>query len=154
LFEVALQFISPIAVSEAPVHATVLANVGGARNSALIGVAAITLAERARTIVSEHSTFKQASNNDERLSVDRLRNNLSSMNVDVPELNNDPCRWSALFAVLRFIGISEPNKVESVLVFASLVPTLVETWCHEPGKLMKYPMNVPEFVYEEGYDDE
>src|SRR5687767_7957795 len=54
-FDIALQFLAPLAVAEAPTHAAVLARLCGARTSSIVAVTCIALAERARHVVKAHA---------------------------------------------------------------------------------------------------
>lgn len=154
-FDIALQFIAPISAREAPVHSAILANVCGARSSAIISISAITLAERARHIVSQYMSNGFETTDEDRESVKRLKEVLSDSGITIPELYSepdtccDPDRWSALFAVLKFAGITDPNKLEMVIVIASMAVTFAEAKSHKPVSLREYPANLPPFVYKE-----
>ena len=61
----------------------------------------------------------------------------------------DPNRWTAIFITLHFAGLRRPDQWEAVLVVASLAPVLAEAHAHSPGAFKQYPMDLPQFVYEE-----
>src|SRR5690242_2069737 len=56
-FDIALQFLAPLAILEAPTHAAVLTRLFGARTSSIVAVACIALAERARFVIEQHGDF-------------------------------------------------------------------------------------------------
>jgi hypothetical protein len=163
-FEVALQFLAPLAITESPTHAAVLAQVCGTRSSSVIAVAGIALAERARHVVAEYGDLLDwlgkgdaplpprchGPSSDDRACVERLERALSRAGVrEVPGLELGPNRWTAIFMTLYFAGLRRPDQWEAVLVLASLAPVLAEAQSHLPGSFEQYPMDLPIFVYEE-----
>lgn len=163
-FDIVLQFLAPLAIAEAPTHAAMLARICGAPSSSILSVACIALAERARYVVSEHRAlvdwFEDAApaelpliyrhrSDDDRASVERLRSALAAIGIEVPRLGLSPSRWAAIFITLYFAGLRRPEQWEAVLVMASLVPVCAEAHAHPSGILTQYPMNLPEFLYEE-----
>jgi hypothetical protein len=162
-FDIALQFLAPLAIIEAPTHAAVLARLCGARTSAILGVASIALAERARHVVSRHCPFLvwlEGTSDDvplehrsqsaaDRDSVSRLESALQAVGVQIGRLHLDLSRWAALFVTLHFAGLRRADQIETVLVTASLATTMAEARAHDPGAFTEYPMNTPAFVYEE-----
>jgi hypothetical protein len=162
-FDIALQFLAPLSIAEGPTHAAVLARLCAARTSSIIAVTCIALAERARHIVQQHADLLRwldtadgalpvryrADEGEDAASVDRLRAALASVAVTVPHLKESPSRWGALFMTLHFAGLRSVEQFETVLVIASLAPTLAEANAHTPTAFLRYPMNVPAFVYEE-----
>ena len=164
-FDIALQFLAPLAVVEAPTHAAVLARICGARTSSVLAVACIALAERARHVVTRHQKLLEwletpvgelpaqyrGSEPEDRASLERLRNALAGAGVEVPGLALGPDRWTAIFMTLHFAGLVQADQLETALVVASLAPTLAEAQAHRAGAFNQYPMNVPAFVYEEDH---
>jgi hypothetical protein len=163
-FDVVLQFLAPLAIAEAPTHAAMLARICGAPSSSILSVACIALAERARHVVSEHMAlidwFERSTtpelpvdycsrNEDDRASVERLKRALAAVGVEVPRLELSPSRWTATFMTLYFAGLHRPDQWEAVLVMASLAPVCAEAQAHSPGVLTVYPMDLPDFLYEE-----
>jgi hypothetical protein len=163
-FEVALQFLAPLAITEAPTHAAVLAQVCGARSSSVLAVAGIALAERARHVVAEYGELLHwlgkvdahlperchGPSDDDRASVERLQRALGRAGVcEVPGLALGPNRWTAIFMTLYFAGLRRPDQWEAALVVASLAPVVAEAQSHPSGSLEQYPMDLPPFVYEE-----
>ncbi|HMI88758.1 MAG TPA: hypothetical protein VK550_31985 [Polyangiaceae bacterium] len=163
-FDIALQFLAPLAIAEAPTHAAVLARLIGARTSSIVAVACIALAERARHVIAEHgplltwletrdgelpSRYRSGTAEDA-ASLDRLQKALASADVEVPGLVGGLQRWTALLVTLHFAGLRGAEQMETVLVMASLAPTLAEALSHAPSDLGRYPINLPQFIYEEG----
>jgi len=163
-FEVALQFLAPLAITEAPTHAAVLAQVCGAQSSSVIAVASIALAERARHVVAEYGELLlwlgkgdtqlpprcHGPSGDDRACVERLKQALRRAGVcEVPGLALGPNRWTAILMTLYFAGLRRSDQWEAALVLASLAPVLAEAQSHLPGSFEQYPMDLPPFVYEE-----
>jgi hypothetical protein len=162
-FDIALQFLAPLAVAEAPTHAAILARLCGARTSSIVAVACIALAERARHVVAEHGDLLswlerdggelparyRSGSTEDAACLDRLHVALASAGVDVPRLGRDLKRDAALFLVLHFAGIRSAEQLETILVMASLAPTLGEAISHTPISFDQYPINLPVFIYEE-----
>ena len=162
-FDIALQFLAPLAIAEAPTHAAVLARLCGAQTSSIVAVACIALAERARHVIVEHRdllawletgdgelpTRCRSGSAEDAACLDRLRKALASAGVEVPGLARGPRRWPALLMTLHFAGLRSPEQLETVLVIASLAPTLAEAISHAPAAFAQYPMNLPAFIYEE-----
>jgi hypothetical protein len=163
-FDIALQFLAPLSIAEAPTHAAFLARLCGARTSSIIAVACIALAERARHVVAQHGDLLawldhgdgeppvryRSDSIEDAECLDRLRMALFSAHVEVPRLGGGLKRDAALFLVLHFAGIRSPQHLETVLVIASLAPTIGEAVSHAPWAFDRYPINLPAFVYEEG----
>ncbi|MET0594231.1 MAG: hypothetical protein ABW133_16130 [Polyangiaceae bacterium] len=161
-FDIALQFLAPLAISEAPTHAAVLARLCGARTSSILAVTCIALAERARQLVADHRELFEwlaraegdlpprfrATCSDDLASVQRLEKALAAAGIIVPGLTH-ASRQSALFMTLHFAGLTRDQHFETVLVLASVAPTLAEAEAHRPGAFEQYPMRLPDFLYEE-----
>jgi len=161
--EVALEFLAPAPVAEAPAHAAVVARICGARSSAILGIGAVTLAEQAHALVEENRDLlawlaggegpppaaSLASTDEERESVVRLRAALAARDVELPVLAGDLSRDPALLAVLFHAGLCEPEHIEAVIVAARLPCLTAEALAWRPRALKEYPMNLPCFRYEE-----
>jgi hypothetical protein len=168
-FEVALAFLAPLSVAHAPTHAGVLARICGARFSSVSAIAAVTLAERGRTILEANGALLEwldrsrrssdeapplaalAPDDGERSSVSRLREALARRGVEIAALNpaNDLGRLSALLATLYFAGLEHREQIEAALILASFASTIAEARTRTVASFREYPMNVPGFVYEE-----
>lgn len=161
--ELALMFLAPLSVAEAPIHAAVLGRICGARSSAILGIAALALAERARHTLERYApvlTWLQATSTPyptgftapsraEQESVQRLAELMLPTAPDLKIFRCDPDRTAAVLGLLHFAGLREREQLESVFVIASLAPTLAEAFAREPGSFHQYPMQVPAFEYTE-----
>lgn len=162
-FELAMTFLAPLSVAEAPTHATVLARICGARSSAVVGIAAIALAERARHLLEQYAGLLRwldtpdspfpaschAGSLAERVSIERLLALLPTVAREVPVFREDPSRTAALLAVLHFSGLRRAEQLEPALVLASLAPTMAEGLARNPLSFRDYPMQLPPFQYTE-----
>ena len=162
-FELALMFLAPVSVAEAPTHAATLARICGTRSSAIVGIAALTLVERARSLLDEYALVVawltdparsfpahfRAKTQAERASVARLSAALKASSVELDVFGWDPDRISAVLALLCYAGLTRREQQESVFVLASLAPTLGEAFSTEPLSFREYPMQLPPFVYDE-----
>ena len=169
-FGVALQFLAPLSVAYAPTHAAVLARICGARFSSVSAIAAVTLAERARSILDENTGFVDWLNrlregsketppesfhpksDGERASVSRFRRALAWHGIEIPEViaQHDLGRTPALLAALHFSGLVHREQMEAALVLASFASAIAEARTRDVASFREYPMNVPRFVYKEG----
>ena len=164
--ELALTFLGPLSVAEAPTHAAVLGRICGARPSALVGIAAVTLAERARYTLERYApvlawlaeparTFPAefaTSSSSERESVARLAALFRGFGPELAVFAADPDRTAALLGVLYFAGLRTSAQLEPVFVLASLAPVIAEALSHEPGSFHAYPMQLPRIEYTETPD--
>jgi hypothetical protein len=160
-FEIALTFASALAVTEAPTHAAVIARTCAGSTSAVIGTAAVALAEHARWLVDRHApllawleagaegevpAIARATDDDDRASVARLRDLLGKQASCVaPDLSRD----AALLSLLHSCGSRTAEQIEAALVVSRLSTTMAEALAATRGGLRDYPLNVPPFVYEE-----
>ncbi len=161
--ELALMFLAPLPVSEAPTHAAVLGRVCGARSSAILGIAAVALAERARHTLERYApvltwldapagpypTEFTAASAAERESVARLADLIQPAAADLAVFQHDPDRAAAVLAVLHFAGLRRREQLEPMFVIASLAPAMAEAFAREPGSFQQYPMQLPAFEYTE-----
>jgi hypothetical protein len=162
-FDVVTSFLAPVAVNEAPTHAAVLARLCSGSTSSILATGALALAEQARTVVaglSPHWSWLarpesdapmdlRAADDEERASVDRLRDALRASGLPVPALERDLGRVPAVVATLLACGLTEPHQVEAVWVVARLPVVLAEAMAERPGNLREYPWHLPRFHYEE-----
>lgn len=159
-FELALQFLMPVGVAEAPVHAACLSRICGSEPTATLGVAAIALGEQARFVLSEHAELltwlehggvfperHQTEQTRERESVTRLHEALERVPFVVDALNLNPTRMAALISVLWAAGVREPHSIALAWVVSRLPVAVAEARHHRAGALRDYPMNTPPFRY-------
>jgi hypothetical protein len=162
-FDVALTFLAPLSVAEAPTHAAVLARICGARSSSVVGIAAVALAERARYVLEPYAAVlawldapsepfpaaRRATTDSERSSVARLRALLPGAFRDAEVFRHDPDRMTAVLAALHAAGLRRLEQLEPVFVIASLAPAVAESFHREVASFRKYPMQLPLFEYVE-----
>lgn len=158
-----MHFLSPACVNEAPVHAAVLARLCAGSDAAVVGTAAVGLAEQSAWNVQEHAamlawletgaspppTASIAQTDDERLSVNRLREALGSSGLVVPALEHDLGRTPALLATLHACGVRRAYAIETVWVIARLASAVSEAMTNKRRAFLHYPMLLPEFRYED-----
>lgn len=162
-FDAAMTFLAPLSIAEAPTHAAALAHITGSRSSAIVGVAAIALAERARTIVADSAPLLRwlatpgepldraffAEGPADQDSVQRLRDALATRGVRLAALAEPLSRQAALVVTLWLAGLKRPEQLETALVIASLPGVVAESHFHGVASFREYPMQLPEFVYED-----
>jgi hypothetical protein len=162
-FEIAWLFLAPVSVAHAGPHATVLARLCGATTSATVGVAAIGLGEQARALLTEHeellgwlrskpaflpARYRSAAH-DERAAVSRLIQALAPSGLVVPGLLESPTRDAALLSVLFACGLRAAEQLQAVIVLARLPSALAEGFAEQATNFGSYPINLPQFVYQE-----
>jgi hypothetical protein len=150
-FEIALQFLAPAPVNEAPTHATVVARVCNVFTTALVGTAAIALAEQASHAVSAAADAPGPSKDarDEHDSVERLRGALRHAGLSVPGIDGDLGRMPAILATLRFAGLGSQELQETAIVLARLPCALAEAFAMPTHGYRDYPVQLPEIRYQE-----
>jgi hypothetical protein len=162
-FDLALQYLSPVAVTEAPSHASVLARMCGASPSGVCEVAAIGLAEQARYILHEHRPFIEwlrhpekeipedfrAESEDDVRFVKNLKDRLNLIGLLVPALEHNPTRMAALIALIHLCGVTESAQMSLIFVLARLAVVGAEALAVDPGSFVNYPIAYPRFRYEE-----
>jgi hypothetical protein len=161
-FDVALTFLAPLPVSEAPTHAAALARICGSRPSAVLATAAIGLAERARALVAasagllawlaapdEAGAPPAAADDADRESLEALRAALAARAIAIEALARPLSRADALIATLFFAGLKTPEQIETALVMASLPCVVAEAYSHGVTSFREYPMQLPPFEYED-----
>jgi hypothetical protein len=170
-FDVALKFLAPVSVADAPGHAAVLATLTGAQPTAVVAMAAITLAEEARAWVDAPvellawllapdvalpASVCAAARPDDADAVARLVAALAATgledNVLRRVLSAQPTRDAALVALLWTCGLRSPGTVAAARVIARLACAVAEGFASACGKLSEYPIGLPPFQYE--VDDE
>jgi hypothetical protein len=162
-FDVALTFLAPLSVAEAPAHAAVLARICGARSSATVGITALALVERARHLLDRYEPLLKwlertndpfpdacrARSDAEQRSVERLRTLLPPALRDAEAFRCNPDRTAALLTSLHFAGLRRTEQIEPAFVLASLAPAIAESFHRQVGAFRTYPMQLPRFDYVE-----
>lgn len=162
-FEVAWLFLAPVSVAHAGPHASVLARLCGATASSTVSVAAIGLAEQARSLLAEHTELLhhlssstatlperyQSFVAEEREAVERLRLALRRTGLSVPALQQSPTRDAAILSVLFACGLTQPEQLQAVVVLARMPCALAEGFAERATNFANYPINLPPFAYEE-----
>jgi hypothetical protein len=162
-FEIALQFLSPATVNEAPTHAAVIVRICNVLTSAILGTAAIGLGEEARASLVQHEGWLRCldagataaaaewapQSQAERASVERLRDALLGAGVVVPILNGNIGRTPAILATLRFAGLQRAEQMEVAFVLARLPATLAEALATPSHSYRDYPVDLPAVRYTE-----
>lgn len=160
--DVAMTFVAPVLIVEAPAHAATIARLCECPTAAVVGTAAIATAERARFILEEHASLLAwlssptgappgaflGTENDQG-SVQRLRDALDHTGLRVPGLAHPLTRTAAMLAVLHACGLRDAARMEIVLVLAQMPAALAEALHHKPGAFKDYPTNLPRFRYVE-----
>jgi hypothetical protein len=161
--ELAMTFLAPLSVAEAPTHAAVLARLCGARPSAILGIAAVALAERARHTVERYRPVLgwlesasdpypmefTATSAEERESVERLAELTKSIEPELAVFRHNPDRTAAVLALLHYAGLRGGEQLEPIFVLSSLAPALSEAFARKPGSFHDYPTQLPPFEYTE-----
>jgi citrate synthase len=162
-FDMALTFLAPLSIAEAPTHAAALAHISGSPPTGVLGAAAIALAERARSVIADASSVLEwlaapsapldpalaATTEEDRRAVERLREALARRGIEIERLQEPLTRDAALLAVLWFAGLTRREHLEAALVMASLPSVLAEAYRHEAASFRDYPMQLPPFEYVE-----
>lgn len=160
--DVALRFLTPVSVAAAPAHAAVLSRVAGARTGNIVAVGALGLCEQARDRLArqvETLAWLAAGATDappasacpagagDRESVERLRAALVTTGLVVPALARDVSREAAVLGVLHACGLTRPEQLETVIVFAGLACVAAEAFAWAHGRIREYPTNLPRFEH-------
>ena len=163
-FGVALVFLSPCSVAEAPTHAAVLARLCVAKAAGVLQVGAIGLAEQAGFLAGELEDLRVwladtsgafppahvAASPGERAAVERFRFALGP--GAVPGLDQDPTLLGALFCALFALGLTTQAQWTTVFVVARLPVVAAEAFAATPGDFRGYPTDLPHFEYTGGKD--
>ncbi len=162
-FDVALQFLAPLSIAEAPTHAAVLARVCGARVSGINAVAAVALAERARAFAERHASLLDwlptragdppepylATTEADHAATQALQRALAVRGVSDAAPPESLNRAASLITVLYAAGLTQTAQIETALVLASLAPSVGEAMQHAVASFREYPMQLPRFEYED-----
>ena len=161
-FEIAMFFLAPITVAEAPSHAAGLAQLCGGSTSSVLATGMVALAEQARFLLEKHTCFLEwldgkmeklpdvffAKDDAERASVKRMTRLIKGTELDVPALQLGLTRTASLIAVFYECGLNRREWIETAFVLARSPCVAAEALAVSPGNLRGYPMNLPRFHYE------
>lgn len=151
-FEQILFFAAHLSVADAPIHATVLARLCGARTGGVLAVGAIALGEHAENEIEltlaelETGALGDARcvrSDAERAAVARLRAALPE-GIAWP---HDASLATAITAALRACGLVTAPAITMALTFARLPLACAEALCTKPGNFGAYPIDTPHFEY-------
>ena len=164
-FEVALHFLLPVAIHQAPTHAATVARLCGSRPSGVVGTGAVALCEQARWLVEQQAevldwlaaggkgpppaSARSPNDGQDAASVARLVAAVAATGLTVGALEQGLCRDAALLAVLHAVGLRTGEQIQAAIVLARLPAMAAEAFAAEPGGLRAYPLNLPDFRYVE-----
>lgn len=163
-FDVALNFLAPITVAEAPAHAALIARICVGTTSSLTGTSAIGLAEQSRFDLTRYQEFVawlaapsenapakfMATSHRDRLRVSALRLALRTRKCVAPKhLALDLDENAAIIAVLFECGLRSLPQIEVVRTFARLPLVMAEALAAPPAGHKDYPLMLPMIRYEE-----
>ena len=167
-FEIAMTFLAPISVAEAPSHAAAVARLCGARTSGFVATGAVALAEQARWIVAAHAdllewldrpatafpSHHRTDRNSDADAVRHLRDALPEPAASHAVFLSQPTLMASLLSVVHFCGLTSPDQLEIVLTTSRFAAMASEGLAAEPGSFRTYPANLPAFRYDGGSDEE
>lgn len=163
ILEIALCYLAPVPVAEAPAHVAALTRLSGNSATSALAVGALTLAEQARDQIESQREILawlddphgpppsgfEPRQDEERSAVERLREIIRRSEIQLPVLDHDLGRSAALTAMLFHAGLQQPEQLETFLVLSRLPCVTAEALAVKPGSFNAYPMRLPDFVYEE-----
>jgi hypothetical protein len=148
-FEIALHFLMPAPVNEAPTHAAVITRICKVLTSGMIGTAALALGEQARDVVVSGAPLASLSPREEEASLERLRFALRAAGLSVPGTEGAVGRTEALLATLRFAGLQSTELQEAAMVLARLPCVIAEAFAAPVQSYNDYPVQLPDVRYTE-----
>lgn len=161
-FEIASIFSAPVPAGEGPAHAAHLTRLMGASASAVIGNAAITLAEEARYWVEKYSALFgwlqqggpfpagcAATSEADRAATLSLGARLEEVGFLAPIFRCGvvPAPVAAVLGVYYACGLTDPDRAQTAMVVARLPCAVAEGLSARPGYFKNYPMNTPPYEY-------
>jgi hypothetical protein len=160
-FDVVLAFLAPVSINEGPTHAAALARIAGAPARAVLGVGAVTLAQRGHWTIAalapllawletgdgELPAGAQSQDPEAANAVARLRAALPASLV-TPALHRSLSLQGAIVVVLHACGLRRADAIEAVWTLAALPTVFAEAMAVKPLSFREYPMDTPGFRYE------
>lgn len=143
-FELALIWLAPIGIAEAPAHAALLARVCNAASSQVLAVAALALSEQARSAVESF-----LARSDEEVGSPLFAEVLTEIGWRAEGIERARTPAEAALCVLRSCGLGRPDQLESAWVSARLPVVAAEAFAAPKGAFRDYPLNTPPFAYTE-----
>ena len=165
-FEIALKFLFPISISEAPSHAGVVGKICTGQPSAVMGMTAITLIDMARQCIEDHQkllvwlysptdelpkSFRAKEENTRKIVLE-LKNHLAQTQFSCDIFKHDPNLISALIAVLYACGLQVPEQIQAAIVFAKYPCAIAEGFAVPAFSLFEYPLRLPNYQYKDSYE--
>jgi hypothetical protein len=161
-FEIALQFLAPISIAEAPAHAAMLARMCGAEASGVTQVGTTALAEQARSTIDGYTSVLESLERvglarkvergpapaSERAAIELLGQHLARVGFDSECLSGQERLDGAILCLLQRIGLRKRWQLEAAFVVCRLPAVVAEAFAVTPGEFKDYPMDLPPFEYE------
>lgn len=165
----AMTLLLPVAATEAPVHAAILARLIGSDSSGVASTGAIVLAEQARDLVAAVRDElpgllggSSAGSPDEAVAskpsleasvVELLGDDLTRLEYPNHRLDSASSVTAAALAVLYACGLRHVWQLETALMLARLACVTAEARRHQPGRFGEYPMDRPAYRYRDPSED-
>lgn len=149
-FETALFFAANVSVADAPVHATVLARLCGARTGGVLAVGTTAIGEHVESAIERAlvsltngalDDTQRATSDVEKARVEDFRARVGVTWPDGASLD------TAVIAVLRACGLDTAAAITMALTFARLPLACAEALRTKPGNFGAYPIDTPHFEY-------
>lgn len=165
----ALTWLSPLHIGEAPTHAAVLARVAGAPDEALSAIATValgqTIAAECRALAPFFAWLDEPPGRAPPAAAIEPEPT-SEQAQALAALAVDSARWfgaaralpatpvlrrtAAAYALLHRLGIRDPLRLHALATWARLPAVLAEAACMPVGAVMRYPAKLPDYRYVEG----
>lgn len=160
-FEWAMQMLGATTVLDAPVHTAVVVRLCGASPGAAYAAGFVAATELATALVEEHASLlawldgprgelpseHRGTSEADRAVVNAALEHLSGF--DVPALRHAPTANAALIAILHRCGLRDEARLVAAISMAKLPVVMAEAAFQQPLAFRSYPMDLPDFVYEE-----
>lgn len=163
LFHVAACSLSTVSINEAPAHIGHLGRMCGGSIASVFAAAAISAADNARRIVSEHATLQawldgrdvtgtppeyRAVDDNEARYVGRLVSAARRVAPVPARVETLGCR-ALQVALLHLAGLQRPEEVEAAMAWAIASGAIAEALMTKANEFNRYPALLPAFRYVE-----